>query len=74
MPLGARPPEHLIRPPPSYPSGMAEPESLICANCATTLLERDAEAAGWRFYSDGIGELLPFCPDCLQSRRAPGDS
>ncbi len=43
---------------------MAEPESLICANCAGTILEHDAEAADWRFYSDGVGDLLPFCSVC----------
>nr|MBA2257133.1 hypothetical protein [Thermoleophilaceae bacterium] len=32
----------------------------------TTILEPDAEAAGWRFYSDGVGELLPFCLDCIE--------
>ena len=44
---------------------MAEPESLTCVNCSTMVLERDAEAAGWRFYSGGV-ELLPFCPDCIE--------
>ncbi len=43
---------------------MAEPESLTCANCATTILERAVETTGWRFYSDGVGELLPFCDVC----------
>jgi hypothetical protein len=45
---------------------MAEPESLICANCASTILQREAEEAGWQFYSDGVGELMPFCPDCIE--------
>ncbi len=43
---------------------MAEPESLTCASCSTTILERDAGAAGWRYWSDGVGELLPFCDVC----------
>ncbi len=43
---------------------MSEPESLTCANCSTTILERDAGAAGWRYWSDGVGELLPFCDVC----------
>ncbi len=51
---------------------MAEPEeSLTCANCSTTILDRDAEGAHWRFYSDGVGELMPFCSDCgARIRRA----
>ena len=54
----------ILPPSPSYPASVAEPESLTCANCATTILERDAEAAGWRFYSDDVGELLPFYEVC----------
>ncbi len=42
---------------------MAESESLTCANCSTTIHEREPEH-GWRFYSDGVGELLPFCEVC----------
>ena len=45
---------------------MATDPVLTCSNCSDTILERDAEAAGWRFYSDGVGELLPFCPDCIE--------
>jgi len=46
---------------------MAEPEeSLTCATCSSTILQREAEEAGWRFYSDGVGELMPFCPDCIE--------
>jgi len=45
---------------------VAEPASLTCANCSTTIPERDAEAAGWRYWSDGVGELLPFCPVCAE--------
>ena len=41
------------------------------ANCKTTILEPDAEAAGWRFYSDGVGELLPFCEVCSAREFAP---
>ncbi len=39
---------------------MAEPESLTCANCSTTIAERDAEAAGWRYWADGF-DLHLFC-------------
>jgi hypothetical protein len=30
-----------------------------CANC------------GWRFYSDGVGELLPFCGLCIAREFRP---
>jgi len=66
VPFGARPPDNLIRPPPSYRSNMAEPESLTCANCSTTILERDAEAAGWRYWSDGVGALHLPCEACAE--------
>ena len=51
---------------------MAEPEeSLACANCSTTILERDAEAAGWRYWSDGVGELHLFCAACAEREFSP---
>jgi hypothetical protein len=33
--------------------------------------EGDAEAAGWRYWSDGLGELHAFCPDCAVREFAP---
>ena len=38
-PVGARPFPESFRPPPSYPSSMAELASLTCANCAGSILE-----------------------------------
>lgn len=48
------------------PSGdMTRPDILIeCANCSQPVHEADAEDLGWRFYSDGLGELVPFCSLC----------
>ncbi len=43
---------------------MATVDLLTCSNCPATILEADAKAAGWRFWSDGAGELLPFCQKC----------
>lgn len=43
---------------------------LRCTECGRVVVERDAERDGWRYWSDGVGELLPFCPDC--SRRELG--
>ena len=37
---------------------------LACANCADTISEDYAEVAGWRYWSDGLGELHLFCEIC----------
>ncbi len=39
---------------------------IACANCGRTVLEANAEAAGWRFWSDGLGELHLFYPGCAE--------
>lgn len=28
--------------------------------------EEDAEDLGWRYWSDGVGELHLFCPTCAE--------
>jgi len=61
----------ILPPSPSYPASVAEPGSLTCANCAGTILECDAQAVGWRFWSDGVGELHLFCPTCAYREFAP---
>ena len=38
--------------------------AVACANCGQHVAEADAEAAGWRFWSDGVGELHLFCEIC----------
>lgn len=37
---------------------------LRCAECARPVDEFAARLEGWRYWSDGSGELIPFCPDC----------
>lgn len=37
---------------------------IACANCGRTVPEADAKDAGWRYWSDGVGGLHPFCPGC----------
>jgi len=53
---------------------------VICTECGQRVLEEAAEAAGWRYWSDGI-DLHPFCapcgarefsPDAASSRRNAG--
>lgn len=38
----------------------------VCANCSRSMPEDTsvAEVGGWRYHSDGVGALLPFCPRC----------
>ncbi len=50
----------------SYPSKHASTTDILieCANCGRPVREADAETLGRRFYSDGVGELLPFCGLC----------
>ena len=49
----------------SYPLAVAQPERMLsCSNCSNTVADREAKDAGWRYWSDGVGELLPFCPIC----------
>ena len=35
-----------------------------CPNCADTISADYAEVAGWRYWSDGLGELHLFCEIC----------
>ena len=42
------------------------PENLRCAECAREVDEFTAIAEKWGFWSDGCGELLPFCPECAR--------
>jgi hypothetical protein len=35
-----------------------------CVNCSETIAAADAEVAGWRYWSDGLGELRLFCEIC----------
>jgi hypothetical protein len=44
---------------------MAE-NTLTCTECGRQASEAEAEQEGWRVHSDGIGDLLPFCPECAE--------
>jgi hypothetical protein len=41
-------------------------ELLVCSNRGRPVPETDAEELRWRFYSDGVGALHPFCPLCIR--------
>jgi hypothetical protein len=38
---------------------------ILCANCGRVGREADAKDAGWRAFSDGVGELRLFCGLCV---------
>ena len=44
---------------------------LVCSNCGEKVDEFEAEHAGWRFWSDGVGELHLFCEICSAREFAP---
>ena len=42
-----------------------EPPPLVaCAECGRTVDDPEAIAQRWTYWSDGVGELLPYCPEC----------
>jgi len=51
-----RPTIRIVESRPSDDSGL-----IVCTECGRAVNEADAEREGWRYFSDGLGELLPFC-------------
>ena len=44
-----------------------DPPTLVtCAECGRTVDEPTAEQEGWGYWSDGVGELYPYCPECAR--------
>jgi hypothetical protein len=43
---------------------------LTCSNCGGRVPEAKAEAVGWRYWSDDVGELHPFCANCAARKFA----
>ena len=40
-----------------------------CLWCAAPMVEEEAaEARGWAYYADDLGDLHPCCPGCLATR------
>ncbi len=37
-----------------------------CANCGREPREDEKPGDEWRVYSDGVGELVIFCPECWE--------
>jgi len=41
-------------------------DKLRCAECGREVDEFTAIAEKWRYWSDGVGELVPICPECAR--------
>ena len=49
----------------SYHRAVEEPEPPVkCAECGREVDERTAIVERWTYWSDGVGELHPYCPKC----------
>ena len=46
-------------------------DTIRCTECECAVDEFSAIAKHWGFWSDGTGELLPFCPECARREFAP---
>jgi len=38
----------------------------VCANCGREPRKDENADDDWRAYSDGMGELVTFCPECAE--------
>jgi hypothetical protein len=41
-------------------------EPLLCAECGRQPRDEERPEDEWRSYSDGVGELHTFCPECAE--------
>jgi hypothetical protein len=51
------------------PRVSAEPddaEPLVCGECDRKPRPEENADDDWRAYSDGVGELIVFCPECAK--------
>jgi hypothetical protein len=46
--------------------GLSEAVVVCCENCGQQADERFTVVEHWSWWSDGLGELLPFCPECAE--------
>jgi hypothetical protein len=42
--------------------------SVPCAECGEAIGEDEAQAQRWGYWSEGRGEVYPFCPRCAGRR------
>lgn len=43
---------------------LTDSDRIVCSECGKVVEMDEAEQARWRYYSTGVGDLLPFCPEC----------
>ena len=49
------------------PEPKADDATLVrCAECDRAVHELDAIAERWTYWSDGVGDLHPYCPECAE--------
>ena len=48
------------------------PATIICSGCGETIYEDEAQAARWGYWSDGVGDLYPYCIECASRRHLSG--
>ena len=46
-------------------------DEIRCAECDRKVDEFTAIAEKWGCWRDGVGELVPFCPECARREFAP---
>jgi hypothetical protein len=47
-------------------------QAVICAQCGRQPRGDENAADEWRCYSDGVGELIVFCPECVEREFGTG--
>jgi hypothetical protein len=47
------------------------PATVTCSGCGQTIYEDEAQAARWGYWSDGVGDLYPYCIECATREFAP---
>src|SRR6478736_3554298 len=48
------------------------PATVTCSGCGETIYEDEAQASRWGYWSDGAGDLYPFCIECATHEFASG--
>jgi hypothetical protein len=56
---------------PARPTQPIDDTALRCTECKNKVDEFTAIAEGWGYYSDGCGDLMPFCPECARPSSRP---
>jgi hypothetical protein len=60
--IAVLPPMNDLRP--SSDGPVLDPGTVTCAECGRVVEEDEAQAQRWGHWSDGVGELYPYCAKC----------